>query len=925
MTLLLSLIWVGGAFSQSLSTTPLEELNAKTIVVATNAADNLTTGQWYVMFDRGYTGSHPHGYLYENVNSHTLYNTATVPSGLATAAARFLVRLSDAGEGKYYVQNGFGNYFGQISHKAVVPVVATPTEAVIIDKIAGTDGHFYLQGSSSSVILDANDLSGGDATVVGWGTSVPTTIGGNNDWAFYPVTFEDIDPSIAIFEDGVQVARGYQTCGRGNENTLLLRVDMEVLQSISEASFTIGLNDAAQANIGSLYVYETKETEFLANIPSDKLGSTSNIGSTSTINIGSVAAGSHHFWICATIKDDAELEAMLMTSVKNFAYTCNGGNQTLDLTSIGNPSRQGVKVFDQQHFVFRPTTDDCRYYRIPAMTLDADGNIVVAIDKRYNSNSDLGNHKIDVISMRSEDGGRTWKDKATIAIGDGQSAAYFGYGDAALARAANGDLVCIMASGNKTWGYGMNTAGFAKSTDNGKTWTLTRNLFSSTKFYDENSSNGKLSVNNLFTSSGKGLTTNDGVIMFTTNCCESRSSTYYNYILYSTDNGETWRLSNKVAYSGTDESKLEQLNDGSLLLSVRQNGDRGWNTATYTKNADGTVTFNWGTQKRTGYIWGNACNADIIYYSRATEGKDDIMLHSYINTSGRESLQLSMSIDGGNTWHDVYNIQPNGSCYSTTIVLPDGKLAILWEDASYDVGNGYAINYVTITKDQIQKWYSGLDERLSTADIKFVEHGNSDSSAPWVSWQESTTGNWAKKFVSTAASGFTGVTVSANTYAFNRQTSYNQRVFCFRPSAAGAKNDVFTIEAPEGYLIESYSIGGYFGTASETYTLTAENGASVNINKNKSMQNPPDFLTMDVNARSTTITMSNSNSTNNNYALITHFTVKLKRDKTTGIDSQLQGKLPANEQVYTLQGVPVAKNPSQKGIYVQKGRKFVVR
>ena len=699
-----------------ISSVALEELTGKVISVAANPANDLTTNQWYVMFDRG-TQPKNHGYLYEAVSSHTLYNTATVPSGLATAAARFLVRLSDAGDGKYYVQTGFGNYFGAISHKVNVPVTALPEEAQVIEKIAGSDGHFYIQSSTTNVVLDANDVGSGDATVVGWNTTVPTTTGGNNDWAFYPVTLEDIDPSIAVFEGDVKVTRGYQTCGRGNENTLLLRVDMDISQNVSDAAFTVKLNNPAQASISSLYAYKTTSTEFLANIPSSTLGSTSEISNTATINIGNVAAGSHHFWICATIKEDAELEAILTTALKEFSYSCNGSEQALDLTNVGNPSRQGVKVFAQQNFLFKPTTDNCRFYRIPAMTLDADGNIVVAIDKRYNSNADLGNHKIDVISMRSEDGGRTWTDKATVAIGDGQSAAYFGYGDAALARAANGDLVCIMASGNKTWGYGMNTAGFAKSTDNGKSWTLTRNLFSSTKFYDENSSNGKLSVNNLFTSSGKGLTTNDGVIMFTTNCCESRSSTYYNYILYSTDNGETWRLSNKVAYSGTDESKLEQLNDGSLLLSVRQSGNRGWNTATYTKNADGTVTFKWGKQYQTSDIWGNACNADILYYSRSTEGKDNIMLHSYINSSGRESLQLSMSIDGGKSWKSAYNIQPNGSCYSTMVALPSGDVALLYEDESYSAGNGYAINYVTITQEQIIKWYEAISGK--TSDIDF--------------------------------------------------------------------------------------------------------------------------------------------------------------------------------------------------------------
>ncbi|MBR6456361.1 MAG: exo-alpha-sialidase, partial [Prevotella sp.] len=589
-----------------------------------------------------------------------------------------LVRLVDAGDGKFYIQTGLGNFFGAFDHKQNVPVTATEEEKLVVEKIANTDGHFYVQSTTTSVVLNANDVGSGDATVVGWNKDVPTAIDGNNDFAFYPVTLTEIDESVALFESNVSVTRGYQTCGRGNENSLMLRIDVEPMQNISDATFTVKLNVAAKNNISSLYIYETTATEFIANIPSAPLGSTSEIGTTASINIGNVSAKKHYFWLCATVKEDAELEKILEAALSEISYTCKEKSQSLNVASVGKPSRQGMKVFDQQNFVFKPTSDNCRYYRIPAMVLDQNGNLVVAIDKRYNSNSDLGNHKIDVITMRSEDNGRTWTNKADVAIGDAYTAAYVGFGDPALARAENGDLVCLMASGSKTWGYGMITAGFAKSTNNGKSWKLTKNLFESSKFYDENSSNGKLSVNNLFTSSGKGLVTNDGVIMFTTNCCESRSSTYYIYVIYSTDNGETWRLSKSVAYSGGDESKLEQMNDGSLLLSVRQNGNRGWNTATYSKNADGTVDFKWGTQKRTGDIWGNACNADILYYSRKTDGKEDIMLHSYINTGGRESLQLAMSLDGGKSWKSVYNIQPNGSCYSTMIQLPNGNVALLY-------------------------------------------------------------------------------------------------------------------------------------------------------------------------------------------------------------------------------------------------------
>ncbi len=191
-----------------LSDEPLEELDGYYIKVASDAAANLAAGQWYVMYDRGiinYEGTdYYHGYLYEQVSSHTLYNTLTAPSGMAVDACRYLVRLVDAGSGKYYLQTGYGNYFGKIEQSIAVPVLPTMTQCITVAKIANTDGHFYLQAVDGGMILDANwAYSGVDSSVVGWGTTVPTTLNGNNDWAFYPVTLYlpgdvNLDGSVTI-------------------------------------------------------------------------------------------------------------------------------------------------------------------------------------------------------------------------------------------------------------------------------------------------------------------------------------------------------------------------------------------------------------------------------------------------------------------------------------------------------------------------------------------------------------------------------------------------------------------------------------------------------------------------------------------------------------------------------------------------------
>ena len=183
----------------SLSGSMLDELKGLTVSVSATPAADLEPGMWYVMFDRGAN----HGYLYENVNAHALFNTATPPASDVPAAqvCKYLVRLSEDDNGRYNLQTGYGNYFRSFNTSVQVTTGARP-ESVIIGKIADTDGHFYLRSSSTAVVLDANDLSAGDATVVGWGTAVPSETGGNNDWAFYPVKL--IDPETPVGIGGVE-------------------------------------------------------------------------------------------------------------------------------------------------------------------------------------------------------------------------------------------------------------------------------------------------------------------------------------------------------------------------------------------------------------------------------------------------------------------------------------------------------------------------------------------------------------------------------------------------------------------------------------------------------------------------------------------------------------------------------------------------
>ena len=502
----------------------------------------------------------------------------------------------------------------------------------------------------------------------------------------------------------ISVRQGYHTVGRNEERALLLRVSIAGNVDATIRQIDITLKGNTSKYVRQVCVYQTDNTEFYADSTPTLLGQATPEGADLSIRLTDypLKSGDNQLYITATMRADARLADFVDAALTGIVCSYNGETHTIAVPpDTGDPNGE-ARIFDVHSIAYVPTTDGCRFYRIPAMVLDREGNIVVASDRRYNSNADLGKHKIDVSIRRSTDGGRTWSPQNIIAVGDGKTTADYGYGDPALARTSGGRLICIMAAGSVMYWDGMRHAVVCTSDDGGRTWTAPRQLYDNNFTDAVNHKTNELGFYGNFISSGKGLTTFDGTVMFANNCLTYADHTSPQcYIISSTDEGEHWTMEPANAYAGSDESKLEQLNDGRLILSVRHTGARGFNTG----SADASQ---WGTPWRNPQISGNACNADILYFSRRMQGEPDIILHTYIKSAARENLTLAMSIDEGKTWTDVMNIQPGGAAYSTMVRLANGDLAILYEDESYSAGNGYAQTFVTITQQQIRAFAAQL-------------------------------------------------------------------------------------------------------------------------------------------------------------------------------------------------------------------------
>ncbi len=718
------------------------------------------------------------------------------------------------------------------------------------------------------------------------------------DGTAHTITFT-YDPNLAIVADGVIVEQGWQTAGRDSE-VMLLKVTAKPFKAAANTTLTVNLKDGSAANISTLKLYEANNNSPEIYSTGDgaptktEVATASISGSTATFTIGNLTAGTHYYWIGATVSNTATLGAVLDAAVTGIAYQVEGQTaQNLDLTSVGDPADRGAMVFNVRSYPFLPRDNGSRVYRIPAMIVADDGSIVVAADKRYDRYDDIGNsHVIDIVIRRSTDGGKTWSTPVVIAKGENTTAnggedSRCGFGDPSLVKGKDGKLYCLFAAGNEGYFKGQKGMCMSVSTDNGMTWSSGEgnppvDLYRSGAIKNVSTVGAAgYGLYDYFVTSGRGLyIPEDDILMYLIPAQTMTSATEHtgdsqDYIFYSRDGGESWYFSETPMVQGGDEAKIIQMNDGSLFGSIRKQNPRRFNTATYTKNDDGkTLSFNFGTQ------WDNSQlsqthqnNQDIYYYQReTTEGKTDVIIHS-ITTGNHVNFKLFYSTDQGLNWTEFLNVQTKGTRYVTMDKNPaNGSLYLFFEDQSLNSAGGYTdynhypLNFIEITRDQLVSLIPALDEYnlpdyLESKDVKMVSGTNG----------ESTYGSWnGLTWTSNAASGVAGLKMTLSDGQHNMFSNLNSRYnLAYHPAAANT-NSTLTLTAPEGYVITGYSVqtGVFQG---QTYTLTPENGTAITPANLGSEYTP--LSVSGLNTTSTTITITTTDASK--WLSLANFTVTL--------------------------------------------------
>ena len=372
-------------------------------------------------------------------------------------------------------------------------------------------------------------------------------------------------------------------------------------------------------------------------------------------------------------------------------------------------------------------------YRIPALAVTKDGTLIAVADYRH-SGTDIGvtdKGRIDLHYRLSYDNGNTWTDVMPLIEGKGAQSPDFmnvGFGDPCIVADRESDRVLLLScAGNVSFQNGtrqnhQNIARFY-SEDGGKTWSAPEDIAES--IYSQFDASKYGPVRSMFVASGRIMQSRITKVgnyyrLYCAVLVRDNSAKHMNYVLFSDDFGGSWKILGDIntpaVYNTADEPKVEELANGTIIISSRYNGGRYYNFFTYTD-------INAGVGKWETATFSGAANNGVESKDNTTNG--EIMIIPVTRTADDKAMYLALQsvplgpqrknvgvyykelcdefddyispIEFARDWDGVKQVTTLNSAYSTMAWQRDNRLGFLYEEETHGASTlaygGYTIVY----------------------------------------------------------------------------------------------------------------------------------------------------------------------------------------------------------------------------------------
>lgn len=408
-------------------------------------------------------------------------------------------------------------------------------------------------------------------------------------------------------------------------------------------------------------------------------------------------------WVAVRLKDKVDLTHRVSVACTAVQTAAGKVKMIVDRPLVGLRTGVAVRQWGQ---------DGVNTSRIPGIATSKKGTLLAIYDARYESSRDLQGH-MDIAMNRSFDGGKTWKPMQIVLDmkqWGGLPEKYNGVSDACVLVDDNtGDIYVaglwmhgVLDGKTGQWVEGMTqdstrwihqwqakgsqpgvgvkqTCQFliTKSTDDGQTWSEPVNITAQTKrpewwLYAP--------------APGHGITLKDGTLVFPTQGRDKDGLPFSN-ITWSKDGGKTWTTSNP-AYDNTTECMAVELSDGSIMLNMRDNRNRGnkdVNGRRICVTSDLGETWTEHPTSRKALIE-PTCMASIHRHTYKQNGveKSILLFCNPESYNRRDHMTLKVSFDDGKSWADGKKIlldEFDNFGYSCITSVDESAIGIFYESS----------------------------------------------------------------------------------------------------------------------------------------------------------------------------------------------------------------------------------------------------
>lgn len=437
-------------------------------------------------------------------------------------------------------------------------------------------------------------------------------------WTFYPTT-----PVLKGQEQNVLAKISIRIPqGQGGQTleTLQIKLGGETdLKDIEQLEvFSSGSNPEME---GAVLLASVKATQNSQNIPCKTL----------------LNAGENFLWLSCKLAEAANIQHKIEAQVEK-AQLDKYGSVSTKSANPATPKYIGWALR-------RRNQEQVHTYRIPGLVTTKQGTLIAVYDVRYENDRDLPAN-IDVAINRSKDGGQSWEPmKIIMDMGPG---ANDGIGDPSILVDEQTGTIWVAAlwsHGNKGWfgsapGLSPDETGqfvLVKSEDDGQTWSKPINITPQVK---------NPAWRLFFQGPGMGICLRDGTLVFPAQFKDADAMPH-STLIYSKDHGQSWKAGTG-AKSNTTEAQVVELNDGSIMLNMRDN--RGGSRSVAVTNDLGQTWVEHATSRSA--LIEPVCMASIIRVASRLKGdqRDIIAFSNPSDAKERKNMSIKLSMDEGKSW-----------------------------------------------------------------------------------------------------------------------------------------------------------------------------------------------------------------------------------------------------------------------------------